>query len=70
MKVKTGDLLRHYKGTTYVVIFLSKHTETLEQLVTYENADEFGGQFWTRPLSMFDDVVSYKGASVQRFVKL
>jgi hypothetical protein len=44
-----GQTYRHYKGGTYVVLFLATHTETKEQLVIYRNLEH--DSLWARPLS-------------------
>lgn len=58
----------HYKGKYYWVLGVAKHSETLEELVTYiclyENDN---GQLWVRPKSMFLDEVEVNGVKVPRF---
>lgn len=55
-----GGLYTHYKGGTYEVITLAKHTETNEDLVIYKST-EFGS-IYARPLSMwFEDVSKHDG---------
>lgn len=51
MEVKIGKIYRHFKGMNIKVIALGKHTETLEELVIYEELDTH--EIWVRPLSMF-----------------
>lgn len=46
---------RHYKGHLYEVVGVGKHTETLEEVVTYCNLQT--GEMWTRPLSMWHEKV-------------
>lgn len=51
MYEKPGTKLQHYKGGRYTVIGLSTHSETLEEMVVYQNdADK---RIWVRPLDMF-----------------
>lgn len=65
MKIKLG-LYKHYKGKSYEVICLAKHTETQEDLVVYRAL--YGeGQIWVRPLGMFMEVVEWEGREVPRF---
>ncbi len=45
------------------VVSVSKHSETLEDLVVYKH----DGNFWVRPISMFFDEVEIDGKMVQRF---
>lgn len=56
---------QHYKGGTYTVITLAKHTEREEDLVIYRH-DGFGSVH-ARPLSQWFDPVSPSG---HRFVKI
>lgn len=66
--LKLGKYL-HYKGKYYLVIGVSKHSETLEKLVTYICLyDNPRGQMWVRPLSMFQETVKLPGGkTVKRF---
>ena len=58
---------RHYKGGYYQVIGVAKHSETLDELIVYRNAD---GQLWVRPLAMFTENVALPdGSVVKRFEK-
>lgn len=51
MEVKIGKVYRHFKGIEIKIIALGKHTETLEELVIYEELDSH--EIWVRPLAMF-----------------
>ncbi len=51
-----GALYRHYKGNLYRVLYLAKHTETLEELVIYQNEHD-PTHIWARPVSMWNDCV-------------
>jgi hypothetical protein len=66
-KLKLG-VYQHYKGPEYRVLNLVKHSETEETLVYYEclypNAS---GQFWVRPLAMFQESVEIDGKTIPRF---
>jgi hypothetical protein len=67
--IQTG-LYRHYKGKEYEVIGLSRHSETMEELVVYKALYEtdFGyGSLWVRPLGMFQESIEIEGQSVPRF---
>ena len=55
---KIGGKYKHYKGGSYEVITLAKHTETDETMVVYKSL-EFGS-IYTRPLSVWEDVVNFK----------
>lgn len=63
--MQTGTY-RHYKGHTYQVLGVAKHSETEEPLVVYRALyGEFG--LWVRPLEMFRGQVEVGGKSVARF---
>jgi hypothetical protein len=68
--VKPG-LYRHYKGNSYDVLGVARHSETLEELVVYRGRyahPEFGpNPLWVRPLSLFVDDVAFEGKRVPRF---
>ncbi len=59
---------KHYKGKYYQVIGVAKHSETLEDLVTYyclyRNETS---QLWVRPLAMFQETVIVSGKEMPRF---
>lgn len=65
-----GGLYRHYKGGTYEVITLAKHSETSEDLVIYKST-EFGS-IHARPLSMWFGDVSNSASLIRtiRFEKI
>lgn len=50
-----GKLYKHYKGGTYKVLTLAKHSETQEELVVYKNLGY--GSIAARPLSMWFEKV-------------
>jgi len=57
---------RHYKGNEYEVIGLSKHSETLEDMVIYKAL--YGERStWVRPLSMWGNPIEIDGKTVKRF---
>lgn len=56
---------RHYKGGTYEVLGVSRHSETLEELVVYRAQKD--GSLWVRPLGMFLETVEVDGRTVPRF---
>lgn len=73
MKVSNG-LYRHYKGKMYMVDGVCKHSETLEDMVTYHAMyvdPQFGPYaHWVRPIAMFAEEVEVGGQKVPRFAKL
>lgn len=69
MNVKNG-LYKHYKGNTYQVIGVARHSETKEELVVYKAlyATEYGeNSLWVRPKSMFTESIQVKNKIMQRF---
>lgn len=64
-QVKTGRY-RHFKGNEYEVLYIAKHSETLEPLVVYRAL--YGeGEVWARPLSMWTEKVERDGKTFPRF---
>ncbi len=57
---------RHFKGNEYEVLYIAKHSETLEEMVVYRALYGERG-IWVRPLSMWNETVEYNGAWVKRF---
>ncbi len=47
-----GQIFRHFKGTLYRVICIARDSETMEEVVVYENREESEKKF-VRPLSEF-----------------
>ncbi len=64
--IKLGKKYRHFKGNEYLVLYLAKHSETMEDLVVYQALYGDRG-IWVRPLSMFLEKVEIKGQLVNRF---
>lgn len=59
-------LYKHYKGNLYRVIGLSRHSETLEELVVYQALyGDYG--LWVRPRAMFLETVVINGIDTDRF---
>lgn len=63
-KIKIGKYL-HYKGKTYQVIGVARHSETLEEFVVYTKDNDVS--MWVRPYKMFTENVFVAGKSVPRF---
>jgi hypothetical protein len=56
----------HYKNKEYEVIWLAKHSETLEELVVYKAL--YGEQeIWVRPKKMFEETITIDWKEMKRF---
>ena len=63
--MQTGKY-RHFKGNEYEVLYIARHSETLEEMVVYRALYGECG-IWVRPLSMWNETVEHNGALVKRF---
>jgi len=57
---------RHFKGNEYIVLYIARHSETLELMVVYQALYGEHG-IWVRPASMWNETVEYNGSLVRRF---
>lgn len=57
---------RHFKGNEYRLLYVAKHSETLEPMVVYEALYGEGG-IWVRPAAMWSEQVDRDGYSGPRF---
>jgi hypothetical protein len=61
----------HYKWNEYEVIWIARHSETLEELVVYKalyNSPEFGeNDLWIRPKKMFQENINIEWKDMPRF---
>ncbi len=64
-EIKLGRY-RHFKGNEYRVLFIAKHSETLEPMVVYQALYGEGG-VWVRPASMWNETVERDGKVFKRF---
>jgi hypothetical protein len=62
-------LYRHYKGNTYRLIGMARHSETLEPLVVYQPQCE-GASMWVRPAGMWSELIEHEGQRIERFTKI
>jgi len=65
-KVKVKGIYQHFKGSSYQVLGVAKHSESLEELVIYQHLDG-DKEIWARPTAMFLDEVEVDGKKVPRF---
>ena len=64
--VSEGALYRHYKGKDYLVVGVSRHSETEEELVVYRQLYGDHG-LWVRPRAMFLETIELNGRLQPRF---
>ena len=65
MEIKKGKY-RHFKGNEYEVLFVGKHSETLEEYVVYRAL--YGErEVWVRPASMWNETLTRDGKTFPRF---
>lgn len=59
-------LYQHYSGKHYDVIGISRHSETLEEMVVYRQLyGDYG--LWVRPRAMFEEVIIHEDQEKPRF---
>ena len=63
--IKTGKY-RHFKGNEYEVLYVAKHSETLEETVVYRALYGDGG-VWVRPAAMWEEEIERDGKKLKRF---
>ena len=65
MELKPG-LYRHFKGNLYRLLYVAKHSETLEPMVVYQALYGDHG-IWVRPAAMWNERVERDGYCGPRF---
>ena len=68
MEITPGKY-RHFKGNEYEVLYLARHSETLEEMVVYRALYGERG-IWVRPASMWNEIVERDGKTYRRFTKI
>lgn len=59
----------HYKGGEYQTHFIARSSETLEEMIVYQDLRE-PEKVWCRPLKLFLESVEVGGEMVSRFSKI
>lgn len=68
MPVEPG-LYRHFKGGTYRVLAVARHSETEERMVVY-HPDSQPESLWVRPEAMFTETVPTPAGPQPRFARI
>ena len=68
MELQPG-VYRHFKGNRYELLYVARHSETLEPMVVYRALYGDGG-VWVRPAAMWDEEVVRDGVTYRRFTKI
>ena len=56
-------------GNLYRVLYIAKHSETLEEMVVYQAMYGEKG-IWVRPKAMFEEVIERDGKTLRRFEEI
>ena len=59
-------IYKHYKGNKYELLYIARHSETLEDMVVHR-ALYGDGDIWVRPAIMWEETVEVDGEKVPRF---
>ena len=68
MEITPGKY-RHFQGNEYEVLYIARHSETLEEMVVYRALYGERG-IWVRPASMWNEIVERDGKTYRRFTKI
>ena len=68
MNIETGKY-RHFKGNEYEVLYIAKHSETMEDMVVYRALYGEKG-VWVRPAAMWEETITRDGKTFKRFEKI
>ena len=60
---------RHFKGNEYELLYVARHSETMEEMVVYRALYGEHG-VWVRPASMRNETVERDGKTYRRFTKI
>lgn len=59
-------IYRHYKGNLYRLLCIARHSETLEEMIVYQDVLH-PEKYWARPAGMWEETVEVDGRTVPRF---
>ena len=60
---------RHFKGNEYEVLYIARHSETMEDMVVYRALYGEHG-VWVRPASMWNETITRDGKTFRRFTPI
>lgn len=66
MNIVKNAVYQHYKGNKYKVLNVATHTETMEQMVVYQDIS-VPEKIWARPATMWNDTINLPDKTVLRF---
>ena len=58
-KIKINGIYKHFKGNSYLVLDIAKHSETKEEYVIYRELYN-DGNIWIRPINLFLSEVDHE----------
>jgi hypothetical protein len=64
------NIVKHYKGKYYKILYHGHHTETNGKMVIYQQLYENEypyGYVWVRPYDMFHEQIIYNNKIMKRF---
>ena len=65
MELKIGKY-RHFKGNEYQLLYIARHSETLEEMVVYKALYGDHG-IWVRPATMWSEIIQADNYTGPRF---
>ena len=65
MELRPGRY-RHFKGNEYRLLYVARHSETMENMVVYQALYGERG-IWVRPAAMWNEIVERDGYQGPRF---
>ena len=68
-EIKVNQKYKHFKGNIYKILAIAKNSETLEEMIVYQQIDD-KEKIWVRPKSMWNEIVEKDGKSFFRFTKI
>lgn len=64
--MRKEGIYRHYKGNLYRLIGVARHSETLEEMIVYQDVLH-PEKLWARPAHMWEETITVGEKQVPRF---